>query len=59
MSAIKYAGVNYATVLTPEELLIYYGNEVKLRASGKLILTVWRYKTSGLLRVTLKPKVSS
>ena len=34
MNASNFAHSNYITVLTPEEVLIYYGNEVKLRASG-------------------------
>ena len=57
MSVIKFVDASYITVLTPEEVLIYGGNEVKLRESGQAILTVRRCKTSGPWRVPLKPKV--
>ena len=59
MSATKFMDENYITVLTPEELLFYDGNEVKLQAPGQSILTVWRCKTSGLWRVPLKLKVEN
>ena len=39
MSARKFADTNYITVLTPEEVLVYNENEVKLRASGQEMVT--------------------
>ena len=59
MSASKFSNENYITVLIPEEVLIYYGNEVKLRASGQEIFIGWRCKTSEPWRVTIKPKVEN
>ena len=40
MSARKFADENYITVMTPEEVLIYYGNEVKLQVSIRTIRAV-------------------
>ena len=57
VSASKFTDANYITVLTWEYLLIFDGNEVNFLASGPAILTGWRYKTSVLWRVPLKPKV--
>ena len=59
MSESNFAYTNYITVLTPEEVLIYDGNEVKLRSSGQAILTRWRCKTSGPWKVPLKYKVEN
>ena len=41
MTASKFADANYITVLTPKELLIHDGNELKLQASGQAISTGW------------------
>ena len=57
ISADKFADAKYTTVITIEKVLVYYGNEVTLRALGQAILKGWRFKTSGLCRVPLKPKV--
>ena len=59
ISEIKFSDANYIPVLVPEGLLVYDGNEVKLRASGQAILIGWRCKTSGLWRAPLKPKVEN
>ena len=48
ISAIEFADANYITVLTPEGVLIYDGNETKLLASGQVILTGRRFKKRGL-----------
>ena len=42
ISESKFVDANYTTVLTLEEVLIYDGNEVKLRTPGQEILTGWR-----------------
>ena len=57
MSVSKFADKNYIMVLTLEEVFIYDGNEVKLWASVNSIITGWRWKTSRLCRVPLKPKI--
>ena len=57
ISADKFADAKYTTVITIEKVLVYYGNEVTLGALGQAILKGWRFKTSGLWRVPLKPKV--
>ena len=59
ISASKFADTNSITLLTPKELLIYDGNEVKFRALGQAILTGRRCKTSGPWKVQLKPKVEN
>ena len=48
MSASKSADAKYITLLTQEEVLIYYTNEIIFLASVQAILIGWRFKTSGL-----------
>ena len=59
MSARKFVDDNYTTVLNLEEVLIYDGNAVKSRASGKRNTNSMEMQKSGLWRVPLKTKVEN
>ena len=59
ISASKFVDANYIKFLTPKEVLIYDGNEVKLLVLGQAILPWWRFKMSGLWRVPLKPIIEN
>ena len=55
MSGGKFADVNYITVLTPTEVLIYDGKDTHISVSNKPILKGWKDTTPGLWGVTLQP----
>ena len=58
MSARKFADVQYITVLTPNEVLVYDDmSDLQLSIYGEAILRGWRCKHSGLWRVPLTPVV--
>ena len=54
LSGPKFADANYITVLTPEEVLIFDGEDLKLSASKEAVLRGWRDIPSGLWRVPLE-----
>ena len=51
--------MNYVTVLTPTEVLIYDGEDLELTVNHLAILRGWRDRPSGLWRVPLNPKVGN
>ena len=53
LSASKFADANYITLLTPDEVLIYDGNTLKMTIENYAILRGWRDPTTGLWRVPL------
>ena len=59
LSASKFADANYITVLTPTEVLIYDGEDLKMTVSTDAVLRGWRDEPSGLWRVPLKEAVSN
>ena len=59
LSASKFADANYITILTPTEVLIYDGEDLKLTVSNEAVLRGWRDETSGLWRVPLKEEVNN
>ena len=56
ISGSKFADANYVTVLTPNEVLIYNGHELKISTSKDAILRGWRDSTTGLWRIPLEEK---
>ena len=56
ISGPKFADANYVTVLTPNEVLIYDGNDLKISTSKDAILRGWRDSTTGLWRIPLEEK---
>ena len=59
LSASKFADANYITILTPTEVLIYDGEDLKLTVSNEAVLRGWRDEPSGLWRVPLKEEVNN
>ena len=62
ISASKFADANYITILTPTEVLIYDGTELKLEINKDAVLRGWRDNDSGLWRVPLntnQPSIKS
>ena len=55
LSGPKFADANYVTVLTPSEVLIFDGDNLKIQVSKVAILRGWRSKASGLWEVPLDP----
>ena len=55
ISASKFADANYITVLTPTEVLIYDGEELKLEINREAVLRGWRDRETGLWCVPLNP----
>ena len=55
ISGGKSADVNYITVLTPTEVLIYDGKDTHISVYNKPTLKCWRYTITGLWRVPLQP----
>ena len=54
ISGAKFAEANYVTVLTPDELLIYDGDELHMTVNKEAVLRGWReQKRGGLWRVPL------
>ena len=54
LSGPKFADANYITLLTPTEVLIYDGQDLKITTSKEAILRGWRDKPSGLWRIPLE-----
>ena len=58
MSARKFADVNYISVLTPSEVLVYDDmGDIQRSISSTAILRGWKCKYYGLWRVPLTPIV--
>ena len=57
ISGAKFADTNYITVLTPTEVLIYDGNDIRISVSEEEILRGWRDNATGLWRVPIQPNV--
>ena len=55
ISGDKFLDANNIAVITPTEVLIYNGKDTHISVSKKPILKVWRYKITGLWRVSLQP----
>lgn len=55
LSDSKFADTNYVTVLTPTEVLLYDGNDLKISINSDAILRGWQDKASGLWRIPLEP----
>ena len=53
----KTSDAKYITVLTPNEVFIYDGDDTHISVSKESILRGWRDTTTGLWRVLLQPNV--
>ena len=48
LSASKFADANYITILTPNEVLIYDGDELTINVDKDAVLRGWRDRSTGL-----------
>ena len=55
ISGVKFAEANYVTILTPDEVLVFDGEDLKLQINKDAVLRGWReQKPGGLWRVPLQ-----
>ena len=56
ISGPKFADAEYVSLLTPEELMIFDGQDLKITVSKEAVLSGWRDKGSrGMWRIPLEP----
>ena len=57
ISGPEFAEAGYATLLTPEELLIFDGEDLKITVSKEAVLQGWRDPGSrGMRQIPLEPE---
>ena len=59
MSEIKFADAKYITILNEDEVNIYDGKTAKITISEEAVLRGWRFKGTGLQRISLKKTVKN